>query len=785
MHADKSTKARFRGIVGLTSFLFLLVIMATFLTKKATAADSIAVKEINYKNSTITLQLNSADTEVYFSDSTKKNWETVPGVISNTKTITMDISWVPTSSNYIITFKGNKSTSILSVMIPKQVSNFKATFNKVKNSVAFSNTGSRTIEWRKKDSTIWNTVDTGTIGTQLSLLYNNGATIFFRLAPVNGTSNTNVGARPSKEVSVAITKKTAAPTITINGSKFSIPVKKGMAYRLVNNDGSTTEWTTINSSTELFLRNIAASAMYTNATTVQSEVTLQFRTNATSSAQVSQIATVTIPVQEGAPDETTYGISLSYTSSTTLSLQVKAASATVPFEYTVVKAGDELNYQTASWTAISSSTAVSFSSTKAPAGCHIYVRKKSIAVTSTTVFALASVEKDITGSGGVTYPNAMTASNLSTLISTSGVCKTSDSSSYLTFALYSPTSTTVSSISFLDVYGIEKGSVTSKSTVVKNTKSTNDNDKYIITTKITSTSEIDDVTEEMLYAKLTLANSEVITSTATSGVLIYLYPSTKVNNPEEDEDYTNSFKRVYLSTDENDETTFKFQLDFGTQKVMDTTAVNTYTNTAMAISSMKLDGYTLTKNTDYTVEYGTYINDDDETVATATVTVKVASFEGSSLINTTDQALPLKITLNNNEVIDDNIYITLIRTATINNTPLAWSITEGSLKETTTSIITNSDDSKTTVTQEVITYTITLNIFDSSYEVGVSDVTWGGTSIFGSASVSNGKITIYLSNAKINKLTTTSTDTKNIVFTLSNGYVIKTGCKLTILDASK
>jgi hypothetical protein len=120
----------------------------------------------------------------------------------------------------------------------------------------------------------------------------------------------------------------------------------------------------------------------------------------------------------------------------------------------------------------------------------------------------------------------------------------------------------------------------------------------------------------------------------------------------------------------------------------------------------------------------------------------------------------------------------------MNNIPIAWSITEGSLKETETSTVTNSDSSTTTVTKEVITYTITLNVFDSSYSVGISDVTWGGTSIFGSATISGGKATIYLSNAKINKLSTTSSDTKNIVITLSNGFTISTGCKLTILNAS-
>jgi hypothetical protein len=696
----------------------------------------------------------------------------------------MDISWISLSTNYIITFKGDSSTSVVSVTLPKQVTNFKATYSKVKGTMSFTNAGTRTIQWRKKGSSTWETVDTNTISTKMGYLYNNGATVYFRLAPVNGASASDTGYRASKEVSVTIAKKASAPSITIDGSAFSINVKKGMAYRIVNSDSTTTDWTTINYATELLLKDIAAKAMYTASTTAQSEVTLQFRTNATNSTQVSKIATLTVPVQAGPPSVDTYGITLSYTSSTTASLIVKAASTIVPFEYTVIEEDEELDYQTAVWKSITSSAAVSINSDDAPEGSHIYVRLKSIAETSSTDFALASKETDISATKGLTYPDAPEVTSLTTLITTAGVCKTEDSSSYLSFVLYSATPTSVSSIKNLDAYGISKGTASCKSSVTKNSSSVRTDDKYIITTKITSTSNLDVVTGELLYAEITLANSDVITSSDTTGIRLYLYPASVINNPEDDDDYTQSFKRVYLSAEEEDESTFKFQLDFGTSYIPNASAIDSYSGVATAINSLKYDGYTLTNGTDYSVVYGSYVNDDDETVTMATVTVNVNKFEASSLIDTIDTALPLVITLNNGEVLNNNVYISLISTATMNNIPIAWSITEGSLKETETSTVTNSDSSTTTVTKEVITYTITLNVFDSSYSVGISDVTWGGTSIFGSATISGGKATIYLSNAKINKLSTTSSDTKNIVITLSNGFTISTGCKLTILNAS-
>ena len=783
MRVDKSKATEIRRILGVTSALILMLVLISVMTKHTKAAASITVKEINYQNSTITLQLNEGDTAVYFSDSSKRIWDEVPGSIQSNKTVTMDISWISAGSNYIMNFKGNSSTAVVSVTIPKQATNFNATFNKIKGTISFKNSGKRMVEWRKKGSTAWKTVDNNTISSELSLLYSNGATVYFRLAPVNGTGIANVGFRPSKEVTITVPKKPSAPVVTINGSKFSIEVKKGMAYRTMNKDGSASDWITVGSTTDLLLKNIAPSVLYSAAPVSPSAITMQFRTNAKSTALMSKTASITIPIQEGPPSLEAYGISLNYTSSSSLSLQVKAANSKVPFEYTVIKEGSELNYQTTAWTAITSSTAITLDNVAVKAGSRIYVRKKSVGSLDNSDFALASAEVDVTGTTGITYPEAPTPTTLTTLITTAGVCKTSKTSSHLTFSLYSATSTTVSSISFLDTYGINKGSVASKSTVAKNPNSNNISDKYIITTTITSTESIDKVTEELLFAKLTLANSDEITSTANAGILLYLYPQTKVNNPSE-KDFTTSFKRVYLSNAAEDATSFKFRLDLGTAHVIDTTTVGKYTSIPTAISSMKFDSYTLNQETDYTVDYSSYVNDENDTIATATVTVNVAAFESSSLIDITDEAAPLEIYLNNNEVLDEEIKITLSNTATLKDIPIAWSITEGSLKETKTQVVTNPDNTTTTVTEEVITYTLELSIFNSSYSVSIADVTWGGSSIFGSAKISGGKANIYLSNAKINKLTTNSTTTNNVVITLSNGFTIQTGCKLTILNAS-
>ncbi|HKM00249.1 MAG TPA: hypothetical protein VJZ06_10100, partial [Mobilitalea sp.] len=305
--------------------------------------------------------------------------------------------------------------------------------------------------------------------------------------------------------------------------------------------------------------------------------------------------------------------------------------------------------------------------------------------------------------------------------------------------------------------------------------------KYIITTKITSTSSIDTHTNELLYANITMENYDTIISTSTSGIHLYMYSNTAIGNP--DSSYSSDFKRIYLSNEEEDASKFKFQINFGTDKTIDTSTINTFTSEATAVTSITYSGYTLVKDTDYTIEYSSITDMYNKTIATAIVTVNVAAFESSIPITKLDQKNPLIIKLNSNEILDKDINLTLVSTARMEDIPIAWSITEGSLSETRTSKVTNSDGSTTSVTEDVITYTIDLTIFDNLYPVSVADVTWGDASVLGSATISSGTATIYLSNAKINKLTTNATDTKNIVITLSNGFVIRSGCKLTIIKA--
>ncbi len=784
-------------LIGTIAFIIVIVL---FCVSKITSAssettESIKIIKIDYSTSTITLQANDEDTILYYSNSSKKKWEAIPGEIGDDNTITMNFSWVSVSSNYEITFKGDYSTNIVSVKLPKQVTNFKAAFNIASGNMSFSNTSSRTIEWRKDNSTTWTVVNTDTFSDTLNYLYSNGATIYFRLAPENGL-NGEVGNRASKEIAVKIPKKTTAPDVEINGSTLQLEnLTSKMSYRYLVDDVAG-EWQSIASTGTLELSSVAANVLYTSSNTDPESVTMQFITNATSSTQISNITTIEIPAQGAAPDADEYGIGLEYTSSSTLELTVESASSSVPFEYTIVEEDDVLKVSTAKWISITSSTAVSLDDDDAPDGSKIYIRKKSVNDMGDDDYAIASAITNLTGSSGITYPSSDTLNSLTTLITTAGICTTANTDGYLTFTMYSRYKTTVSAISFRNVYGITKGTVTTKSTVSTNKNASSDgSDAYIITTRITSTANLDSITDEVLYADITLSNSDKITSTKTTGVLLYLHPASVINNDIEDldlsldeDDFMTDFDRILDSNNTNDESKFYFKVDFGTENLIDTDNYSSYLSEDTAISEIQYDGYTLTQGdtgsttADYTVEYTSYYSDEEErTIRAAIVCVYADRFEDNSIIDSYDSKVYFDITLNTGESFDSDISMELIRTAVIDDAPLAWSISEGSLEETTTITTTYSDGSTSESTEEVISYEITLTIFDDAYNVGISDVTWGGVSILRSAIAQNGTIIVDLSNPKINTLTTDSSTTNYLVFTLSNGYTITTGCIMTVI----
>ncbi len=137
-----------------------MAFVALLPTIKASA--KLALDSIDYKESTMTIVSDSNDSILYFSDKKMKKWDTslssfsTDSVTGVTKCV-MDISWIAVTKDYEITFKGDQSkteSDVLHVTIPKQVKNFKAKYDKKTGNVIFTNQGARTVQYRKKNTTL-------------------------------------------------------------------------------------------------------------------------------------------------------------------------------------------------------------------------------------------------------------------------------------------------------------------------------------------------------------------------------------------------------------------------------------------------------------------------------------------------------------------------------------------------------------------------------------------------------------------------------------------------------
>ena len=393
------------------AFAFTLLMLAFTISVRAKADETVAVTEIDYEKSTVTVKLGSGDTELQISDSKQKTWETVT-VEPVGGVVTFDISWIPVSKDYVLSLRGDKNKQAVKVKIPKQEKTLKVSYTAATGSLDITGDNGRTIQWRKKNSTKWKTYNAAKFAGTLESLVTKGGTLVFRTAPVKGNA-TSAGLRPGKEISVAIKHKTAAPKVAIDDEKLTFKIDKGLVYRFCDEDGKAIEgkedWITVPGGSDILIKDLVPDVMAGDSDDGKT-VGIQFRVPATAKKQVSNTTTVFIPGQTRLSDEEFKSIKIEYTDDKSgFKLTFEKASYSEPYEYCIISAKDLKegvtidSFNEIHWVTVTDKRAflVEKEKNKATEGSKIYVRKKAVRKLGISGYTLASTYKFFTT---VKYP---------------------------------------------------------------------------------------------------------------------------------------------------------------------------------------------------------------------------------------------------------------------------------------------------------------------------------------------------------------------------------------------
>ncbi len=811
----KKEKKLFSYLGSVFAFCFLALIM--FLPD-AKAEAALSVKDIDYENSTITIQSDSSDSILYFSDKNKKKWETAMVGFKGTE-CTMDISWVSATKDYVITFKGDKSNdtaNILSVTIPKQVTKFKAKYDLSKGGVTFTGADSADeIEYRKNNTDKWITL--GNVSSELndelklmlSYMCENGGSIYFRIKGKEGSA-TDPGKRPSKEAACKITKKTAAPTVTVDTATSKITVKSGWQVRKVDieeksgvqyatnfnqvsetysssaNDGW---WHTFNSEQDIDIFDLAPAAEYKDGTS-EKDVYLQFRKAATSSSQLSYITTVKVPKQDAPPNAAEEDVE--YTSTTTCNLTFSGASTKVPYEYAVIDAsdmkGDEIvDIESVTWKTVSSNAATAVTKKEAPDQGTVVFRKKAVGKLGDDNFKLASPYVKV--QQPLDYPDSGEEGEIkdgkTELYFVDGVA-----GSQQIFTIRTQFNTQVASMQLSEIADQTTGEGTAAvSSKTAKDADAEDNKKYIVTTTVkgvtlsnTQKAALEEKGEITLYAYIVLKSNSTeelaITSNAGKGVIIHVLKASTVEEPEDSDPKSETTVNRIIGAVTTDAQSgcqyedFWFNLKLGKAKGSDIASYVGSSKT-MGIESVTFGNYTLIENTDYEYE--------DEKF-----TVHLSKFEeNSKVVSSYGKTQSLIINLTSGEKLEAAT-IKLIPPISLNDT-YAWAFSKASLV-TEEAIVSGSGEDKTTTIKPVNSFSVGYTIDTTEVngvkvkQVSYKDITLNDVSIL----TTTGPNTITFSNAVLKTMDPIVSQPVKFEFEVNynNGhkvdYTINQGCYFTI-----
>jgi len=372
-------KNKIRDIIIIPFILLLIVLTGSTPTASVSAeeATAISVGKIDYEN--LTMQIYNNNNSIVYYSTNQTTWLEVEGPYnSTTKSYTIDISWITSTSDFTLYFKGDIIKTIKSVTLPIKNSSIKVKFDKVEGEFIFSDVDEvDSFQWRKATDYNWTTVDLDETSTSyqsfldtMELLRSKGIKILFRTPQIMGTSINNVGMRPSKEATVTITARTTSPSIKVNSTKLTINTSATMEYY----NSSTAMW--IDCDGVVAIEDIVPSVLYQNGA---KNVTLMVRRAATEKDTFSQTVYLTIPGQSASPSigDSSNDVT-NYYMNGKLIVQFNKASTSNIYEYTISKPGSTFTISSTSWKTVTTSKSLSLSSSLAPEGSVIYVRKKGI-----------------------------------------------------------------------------------------------------------------------------------------------------------------------------------------------------------------------------------------------------------------------------------------------------------------------------------------------------------------------------------------------------------------------
>lgn len=370
-------------LAGLALLLLIGASAAGMYEVRAAEASAVTISGIDYESLRMKVFKNGNNI-IYYSIDNKTTWNELEGVAdidpSKGAFYWVDISWASPAANVTMYLKGDvgNGRTVINVVFPKQNTDFKVKFDKLNSDFDFTGEEDKQFfYYRKATDYNWikvyfpnSVVPSVPDGlsyqdflSEVQKLRFKGTKLIFKLGQeVENTSATDAGERPSKEVKVTVAKFAAAPSIKVNVTKLILNTRPTMEYSY---DLETWSPCTKNMKVE-------------DVTAVRGDTMVFFRNAATQKKAASQICTVVIPEQAGAPDSKS-AVSTSC-DGTKFKFSFPTASAGNPIEYCVIKPDKDFDETKASWKTIKdSSKIITLSEKTAPAGTDIYFRYKGTA----------------------------------------------------------------------------------------------------------------------------------------------------------------------------------------------------------------------------------------------------------------------------------------------------------------------------------------------------------------------------------------------------------------------